>query len=154
PVSTPSPIPAPPHDSVPAALAPNAASPPGGSQPGRRSSTRRRGSIRYLWVAAGTLAVLAGLAWLARPSLQQWLPGREHVASIVVLPFIDMSSEHADQPFCDGLTEELSNWLAQLPALRVVARTSAFKFRGLNEDVRDIGKALDATHVLEGSMRR
>jgi TolB-like protein/DNA-binding winged helix-turn-helix (wHTH) protein/tetratricopeptide (TPR) repeat protein len=74
--------------------------------------------------------------------------------SIVVLPFIDMTVEKADQSFCDGLTEELSNWLAQIPTLHVVARTSAFAFRGQGEDVRKIGKALDTNHILEGSMRR
>lgn len=74
--------------------------------------------------------------------------------SIVVLPFIDMTADKADQSFCDGLTEELSSWLAQIPTLRVVARTSAFAFRGQNEDVRKIGKALDTNHILEGSMRR
>jgi TolB-like protein/DNA-binding winged helix-turn-helix (wHTH) protein/Tfp pilus assembly protein PilF len=73
--------------------------------------------------------------------------------SIVVLPFIDMTAEKTDQSFCDGLTEELSNWLAQIPTLRVVARTSAFAFRG-SEDVRKIGKALNTNHILEGSMRR
>jgi len=74
--------------------------------------------------------------------------------SIVVLPFIDMTAEKADQSFCDGLTEELSNWLAQIPTLHVVARTSASAFRGQGEDVRKIGKALDTNHILEGSMRR
>jgi TolB-like protein/DNA-binding winged helix-turn-helix (wHTH) protein/Flp pilus assembly protein TadD len=75
-------------------------------------------------------------------------------SSIVVLPFIDMTAEKADQSFCDGLTEELSNWLAQIPTLHVVARTSASAFRGQGEDVRKIGKALDTNHILEGSMRR
>jgi transcriptional activator of cad operon len=74
--------------------------------------------------------------------------------SIVVLPFIDLTAEKADQSFCDGLTEELSNWLAQIPTLRVVARTSAFAFRGQGEDVRKIGRELGSNHVLEGSMRR
>jgi transcriptional activator of cad operon len=74
--------------------------------------------------------------------------------SIVVLPFIDMTAEKSDQPFCDGLTEELSSWLAQIPTLRVVARTSAFAFRGQGEDVRKIGQALDTNHILEGSLRR
>jgi TolB-like protein/DNA-binding winged helix-turn-helix (wHTH) protein/Tfp pilus assembly protein PilF len=76
------------------------------------------------------------------------------VNSIVVLPFIDMTTDKSDQSFCDGLTEELSSWLAQIPTLRVVARTSAFAFRGQGEDVRKIGKALDTSHILEGSMRR
>jgi TolB-like protein/DNA-binding winged helix-turn-helix (wHTH) protein/Flp pilus assembly protein TadD len=74
--------------------------------------------------------------------------------SIVVLPFIDMTADKSNQSFCDGLTEELSSWLAQIPTLRVVARTSAFAFRGQAEDVRKIGKALDTNHILEGSLRR
>jgi TolB-like protein/DNA-binding winged helix-turn-helix (wHTH) protein/Flp pilus assembly protein TadD len=74
--------------------------------------------------------------------------------SIAVLPFVDMTTEQRDQTFCDGLSEELSSWLAQVPTLRVVARTSAFSFRGKSEDVRKIGKELDASHVLEGSVRR
>jgi transcriptional activator of cad operon len=74
--------------------------------------------------------------------------------SIVVLPFIDMTADKTDQSFCDGLTEELSSWLAQIPTLKVVARTSAFAFRGQAEDVRKIGKALDTSHILEGSIRR
>jgi transcriptional activator of cad operon len=77
----------------------------------------------------------------------------EAANSIVVLPFVDMTEERRDQIFCDGLTEELSNWLAQIPTLRVVARTSAFAFRG-QRDAREIGKALNTTHLLEGSMRR
>jgi TolB-like protein/DNA-binding winged helix-turn-helix (wHTH) protein/tetratricopeptide (TPR) repeat protein len=76
------------------------------------------------------------------------------VNSIVVLPFIDMTADKSDQSFCDGLTEELSSWLAQIPTLRVVARTSAFAFRGQEQDVRKIGKALDTNHILEGSLRR
>ena len=74
--------------------------------------------------------------------------------SIVVLPFVDMSTDKIDQSFCDGMTEELSNWLAQIPTLRVVARTSAFAFKGQSVDVRRIGTQLGITHVLEGSMRR
>jgi TolB-like protein len=65
-----------------------------------------------------------------------------------------MSIEQNEQALCDGLTEELSNWLAHIPTLRVVARTSAFAFKGKNLDVRNIAKQLGATHVLEGSLRR
>jgi transcriptional activator of cad operon len=106
--------------------------------------------------------ILAGAALIAVSAAGAviWLKSStgERVASaansIVVLPFIDMTAEKADQSFCDGLTEELSSWLAQIPTLRVVARTSAFAFRGRDEDVRKIGKALDTSQVLEGSMRR
>ncbi len=81
-------------------------------------------------------------------------PVQPESSSIVVLPFVDLSAAQDDTPFCDGLTEELSSWLAQLPALNVVARTSAFSFRGKGEDVREIGRRLGTTHVLEGSVRR
>ena len=83
-----------------------------------------------------------------RPSPTEWN------ASIAVLPFIDMTAAREEQSFCDGLTEELSNRLSQIPTLRVVARTSALAFRGQGEDVREIGKALDIDHILEGSVRR
>jgi len=76
------------------------------------------------------------------------------VASIVVLPFVDMSADKTGQPLCDGITLELADWLAQIPMLRVVAPTSAFAYRGPDQDVRSIGKTLDTNHVLQGSMRR
>ncbi|MGO9932381.1 MAG: winged helix-turn-helix domain-containing protein [Steroidobacteraceae bacterium] len=106
--------------------------------------------------------LISGVALLALirvgSSIWQQLPAYQRVAesnaSIVVLPFIDLTAEKADQSFCDGLTEELSNRLSQIPTLRVVARTSAFAFRGQGEDVRRIGKVLDTTHILEGSVRR
>jgi TolB-like protein/DNA-binding winged helix-turn-helix (wHTH) protein len=105
-----------------------------------------RGAIVAGAVAAIALAA-AGFLWNKMSA-----PAAEN--SIVVLPFVDLTADKADQSFCDGLTEELSNWLSQIPTLRVVARTSAFAFRGRDEDVREIGKALDTNHILEGSMRR
>jgi len=81
-------------------------------------------------------------------------PPPMEMSSIVVLPFLDMTAQKNDQAFCDGLTEELSNWLAQIPTLRVVSRTSAFAYRDKEIDVRTIGRELGTTHVLEGSVRR
>ena len=101
--------------------------------------------------AAMLIIGLFSVAWLL---IHRHPVSAEAAISIVVLPFADLTAEKQDQPFCDGLTEELSNWLAQIPSLRVVARTSAFSFRGRNADVRDIGRALDTSHVLEGSIRR
>ena len=65
-----------------------------------------------------------------------------------------MSVDQSESALCDGLTEELSNWLAHIPTLQVVARTSAFAFKGQNIDVRKIAAELGASHVLEGSLRR
>nr|MBP8098523.1 hypothetical protein [Arenimonas sp.] len=74
--------------------------------------------------------------------------------SIAVLPFVDMSPEHDQEYFSDGIAEELLNRLAQIPDLRVAARTSAFQFKGKNLDIADIGRQLKVAHVLEGSVRK
>jgi TolB-like protein/tetratricopeptide (TPR) repeat protein len=74
--------------------------------------------------------------------------------SIAVLPFANMSGDPEQEYFGDGIAEEILNGLAQVPGLRVVARTSAFSFKGQNIDIRHIGETLNANHVLEGSVRK
>ena len=74
--------------------------------------------------------------------------------SIVVLPFADMSQSKDQEFFCDGLTEDLISALTRFAGLRVVARTSAFSFKGQQQDVREIGVALGVDRVLQGSVRR
>ena len=124
---------------------------------GRRASDRRAPVLR-LALGIGSVviaAVLAIVAWRMPPGdLFAAKPAEQAFPTIVVLPLVDMSIDQNEQALCDGLTEELSNWLAHIPTLRVVARTSAFAFKGKNTDVRTIGKTLGATHVLEGSLRR
>jgi TolB-like protein/DNA-binding winged helix-turn-helix (wHTH) protein/Tfp pilus assembly protein PilF len=124
------------------------------SSPLARPQTLSRSRLPRFWLAAvATLAAAAGVSiWRGWLMPGRWLAAVQEGNSIVVLPL--NSDDPADQPFCDGLTEELSNWLAQLPNLRVVAQTSAFSFRGRNEDVRSIGRILGANHVLEGSVHR
>lgn len=73
--------------------------------------------------------------------------------SIAVLPFADMSADGSQEYFADGISEEILNLLAKTDNLRVAARTSSFAFKGRNEDVREIGQALDVASVLEGSIR-
>jgi len=123
---------------------------------GRRASDRRAPVKRLAWGFGSILAaiVLAVIAWQLPGTPFQGEPGTEPLPTIVVLPLVDMSVEQKEQALCDGLTEELSNWLAHIPTLRVVARTSAFAFKGTNTDVREIARQLGATHVLEGSLRR
>jgi TolB-like protein/Flp pilus assembly protein TadD len=75
-------------------------------------------------------------------------------ASIAVLPFANLSADASNQYFCDGLAEELINALARLEQIRVVARTSAFSFKGKEADVREIGRKLKVNTVLEGSVRK
>ena len=75
-------------------------------------------------------------------------------SSIAVLPFVNMSAEPDSEFFSDGIAEELTNALSKLEGLHVVARASAFAFKGGQEDVREIGRRLGVTTVLEGSVRR
>ena len=74
--------------------------------------------------------------------------------SIAVLPFVNFGGDPQDEYFSDGLTEEIINVLAQIQGLKVKARTSAFAFKGKNEDIRRIAAELDVDNLLEGSVRR
>jgi TolB-like protein/Flp pilus assembly protein TadD len=78
----------------------------------------------------------------------------KELPSIAVLPFRDMSPAHDQEYFCEGIAEELINSLAQIPGLRVAARTSAFQFKDKDLDVRRVGKELSVESVLEGSVRK
>jgi len=74
--------------------------------------------------------------------------------SIAVLPFVNISNDPNQDYFCDGLAEEIIDALSQLNNLRVIARTSAFSFKGKNLDVREIGRVLNVVTLLEGSVRK
>lgn len=74
--------------------------------------------------------------------------------SIAVLAFASLSVNPDDEFFADGVAEEIINALGRLPDLKVAARTSAFSFKGKNEDLRRIGEQLGVGTVLEGSVRR
>ena len=74
--------------------------------------------------------------------------------SIAVLPFANLSADPENEYFGDGLAEEIINLLVQTPGLKVIARTSAFAFRGKQEDIRRIAEILDVAHVLERSVAR
>ncbi|HZU29447.1 MAG TPA: tetratricopeptide repeat protein [Bryobacteraceae bacterium] len=108
----------------------------------------RRWRTRVLWgsIAALILAALWGGVRVYR--------ARTAFHSVVVLPFLDLSPDRADEYFSDGLTDELTGQLAHIPGLRVVARTSAYAFKGKPQDVRAIGEVLHADAVVEGSIQR
>ena len=74
--------------------------------------------------------------------------------SIAVLPFVNMSSDKENEYFSDGITEEILNALSKIEGLHVTARTSSFAFKNQNIDVREIGKKLNVSLVLEGSIRK
>ena len=74
--------------------------------------------------------------------------------SIAVLPFIDISADADNEYFCDGLAEELITALTKVEQMFVVARPSAFAFKGKTMDAREIGRQLNVEHILEGSVRK
>ena len=74
--------------------------------------------------------------------------------SIAVLPFADMSEKKDQEYFSDGLAEELIEQLGRTPGLKVIARTSAFSFKGKSDDIATIASKLKVANVLEGSVRR
>jgi TolB-like protein/Flp pilus assembly protein TadD len=90
------------------------------------------------------------------------VPGRNEVKGktkptqnrLAVLPFVNMSSDPDNEYFSDGITEELLNALAKVDELKVTSRTSAFAFKGKQEDIRDIAILLNVDKVLEGSVRK
>ena len=103
---------------------------------------------RHIWpyASAGILCLTLGaIAWRV-------MPHRDAAPSIVVLPFVNLNADPAEQYFSDGLTEEVTDSLARLKDVRVIARSSALQFKGKTADVREIGKLLNVTNVLEGSV--
>ncbi|MGI9270478.1 MAG: tetratricopeptide repeat protein [Woeseiaceae bacterium] len=75
-------------------------------------------------------------------------------ASVAVLPFVNMSNDEDNEYFSDGLTETLLHMLAQIPDLKVAARTSSFAFRDQGKTIKEVAAALQVAHVLEGSVQR
>jgi TolB-like protein/Tfp pilus assembly protein PilF len=126
---------------------------PGGLKLERAS----KGNKRVFGVAA--LLFAAGIGWFVHAlSGDVGLPGssdaRLGAASTAVLPFLNLSSRPEDEYFSDGLSETLLHKLAQVPKLKVAARTSSFAFRGKQDDVRHIGGLLGVATVVEGSVQR
>jgi adenylate cyclase len=102
----------------------------------------------WFYAAAGILCIAgAVVAWRA------FFP-RESSASIAVLPFTNLTADPANQYFSDGLTDEITDSLARVKSLRVIARSSAFQFKGKTTDIREVGRLLNVTNVLEGSVER
>ena len=81
-------------------------------------------------------------------------PTVDAVASIAVLPFVNRSANADDEYFSDGIADELLNVLARIKRLRVTARSSSFHFKGKDTTIAEIGRALDVSTVLEGSVRK
>ena len=121
------------------------------------SITRATGKKLDRWIIAILgMAVVLLLAdvFVPRQDAGKAAAADSAAKSIAVLPFVNMSGDPKNDYFSDGITEEILNALAQIPRLKVAARTSAFAFKGKDQDLRKVGEALDVTTVLEGSVQR
>src|SRR5437868_10049979 len=134
---------------------------PGGIKP--ESGTRSTRAI--LGVAAALSALAFFWYFKGQPSYREGTPLAATAAtpalaaainqkSIAVLPFSDLSPAHDQDYFSDGMAEEILNALAQVKDMKVAGRTSSFFYKGKNEDLRAIGKALGVANILEGSVRK
>jgi len=114
--------------------------------------------VMAAWVVG--LPIIATLAWKLGESREGTVsaraasPRRAAAATVVVLPFSNLSPTDGDEYLSDGICEEITNQLARMHGLQVVARTSAYTYKGKHVDVRDIGRQLGAGAVLEGSVQR
>ncbi|MEE4280107.1 MAG: tetratricopeptide repeat protein [Halieaceae bacterium] len=119
-------------------------------------STVRRYNLQFLLTCA--LVGLIGFLYYERLFKVDAAPSETATTaaaqSIAVLPFVNMSTDPANRYFSDGVSEELLNVLANVPGLRVAARTSSFRFRGGDESATEIGAKLGVSTLLEGSVRR
>jgi serine/threonine-protein kinase len=124
--------------------------PPEPPAPEQLASTRRWQPAAAALLALAVLG--ASVYFLMRQPSQN--SRATELSSIAVLPFADLSPGRDQEYFCDGMTEEIIDALSKIPGIRVVARTSSFAFKGKQQDIREIGKKLNVTAVLEGSVRK
>jgi serine/threonine-protein kinase len=121
--------------------------------PGKPAARRIGRTLNFVitGVLAAVIAVMAFRHYRPGPSAsKENLPQR----SIAILPFIDLSQTRDQDYFSDGITEQITNSLAHVHGLFVVARTTAFSFKNKDMDVREVGRQLQVTHMLEGSVNR
>jgi TolB-like protein/DNA-binding winged helix-turn-helix (wHTH) protein/Flp pilus assembly protein TadD len=132
------------------------------SLPATRVASKRRIPLRR-WLAVALLAAGLSIAgYRFAPSFLRHAtvvtPPSASVAapepSIAVLPFDDMSEKKDQGYFADGLTEEILNLLTTIPELKVIGRTSSFRYRDKSEDPRTVGAALGVSYLAVGSVRR
>ena len=124
----------------------------------REDPDNRRASKKFERAAIASAVVLIVFVGLfsARYTADEPTEARAPIAdtSVAVLPFVNMSDDADNEYFSDGLTETLLHMLAQIPDLKVAARTSSFAFKDQNKSIQEIARALEVAHVLEGSVQR
>ena len=135
------------------------ATPRGPAQPSAASRPRRRSLLALSTLAIALLLAAGAAAWYfvgshRSASFASNPPGEAVHLSIVVLPFANLSGDPSQDYFADGITENLTTDLSRLRGSFVIARNTAFTFKGKSVDAKEIGKELGVRYVLEGSVQR
>jgi TolB-like protein len=131
---------------------PEAKSPPPADQAKQRVSKRRWASAPFAAVAALVLLAVASGWYMLGGRLTKPAPAAH--LSIVVLPFSNLSGDPSQDYFVDGITENLTSELSRIRNSFVIARNTAFTFKGKSVDAKAIGKELGIRYLLEGSVQR
>ena len=119
-----------------------------------RVRSRRRSAMTVACVLLGLIvAGIGGWLWYPRDT-RPTVDASTDTLSIAVLPFINLSGDHDEDYLADGISEDLTTDLSHLDGALVVARESAFSYRGKQVDIRDVGRQLGVRFVLEGSVRK
>ena len=130
------------------------------TKPAEADAPKKRSALTPLVAAfAVLLIIIAGSGWYflaanRSPPTASNGPAEPAHLSIVVLPFANLSNDPSQDYFADGITENLTTDLSRLSGSFVIARNTAFAFKGKNVDAREIGKELGVRYVLEGSVQR
>lgn len=117
----------------------------------KNGSERQRGRAYLAALALLILGVVSFSLWFLQTKKD---PDAVQLASIIVLPFVDLSPEKDFQYFADGMSEDITTELARWQELKVIARNSALTYKDKALDVRQIAKEMGVRYVLEGSVRR
>jgi adenylate cyclase len=138
-----------------------------GPRPGAAPPAPPRRRLRTAALVTGAVALLIGVGiWASWPLATGWVldraglggapmnPSLPERPSIAVLPFANLSNDPEQEYFSDGITEDLTTDLSRNPELFVIARNSAFSYKGKNVRVEDVGRELGVRYVLEGSVRK
>jgi adenylate cyclase len=104
--------------------------------------------------SAGWKKVVASVAALVGGESADATPAKRRQTSICVLPFQNMSGDPEQEYFSDGISEDITTDLSKISALEVIARNTAFTFKGQSVNVCDVARKLGVSHVLEGSVRK
>lgn len=122
--------------------------------------SRRLPRAAFLWVAGAALLLTLVIAWLFYAKITNNNPSAspalatQSQKSIAVLPLLDLTEKMNQEPFADGMTEELINKLSKISGLQVPAPTSSFYFKGKQIPLAEIAEMLGVAYVLDGSVRK